>query len=554
MSMDRGYVPDRVGVQVLCQDMNDESNARRSLPKGICLFLGLCLGLSLACNFPAATSLPEGLTGAQLRQTMEALRVTLTPQPPLSQTPPTASQPSTPLFAGLETSTPGAPQDVGVPPSTPVDGQPVRTYIAQSGDTLSAVARRFEVEPDEISSPQPLPSEGYLTPGQTVSFPDPWGPVRFPGALLPDGEVIYSPSAGEFDVSAFVKAIGGFLQAYGEEVDGEWQTGAEIVERVALETSTNPRLLLSILEYRSGWLLSPPEAEVETAHPIGFNVAGYQGLYKELLLSANHLNIGYYDWRVGALSFITFRDRSQLRLSPALNPGSIALQNLFSKLYDQPDWVEALYGRDNFVQRHQIIFGDPWERAAPHAPLLTPTLSQPTLELPFAPGSRWSFTGGPHRTLTRGSPLGALDFAPTSGEPVCAVSSAWVTASAPGRVTRSDSQGVAIDLDGDGNEGTGWVLFYLHLASVDRLPAGAVVATDDRIGHPSCEGGNTTGTHVHIARKYNGEWLAADGPVPFILSGWRARAGDRLYEGYLTRDGQEVWANPGGSRTSIIIR
>ena len=38
------------------------------------------------------------------------------------------------------------------------------------------------------------------------------------------------------------------------------------------------------------------------------------------------------------------------------------------------------------------------------------------------------------------------------------------------------------------------------------------------------EGGHVTGTHVHIARKYNGEWIPADG-LAFNLEGWVAHDG-----------------------------
>jgi hypothetical protein len=113
---------------------------------------------------------------------------------------------------------------------------------------------------------------------------------------------------------------------------------------------------------------------------------------------------------------------------------------------------------------------------------------------------------------------------------------------------------VVIDLDGDGFEQTGWVMFYLHIATSERIPVGVSVETDDPIGHPSCEGGSATGSHVHIARKFNGEWIAADGPLPFVLSGWKAAAGSRVYQGTLTKGDEVVFASPGGSRSSIIER
>jgi hypothetical protein len=83
---------------------------------------------------------------------------------------------------------------------------------------------------------------------------------------------------------------------------------------------------------------------------------------------------------------------------------------------------------------------------------------------------------------------------------------------------------------------------------------GARLEADARIGHPSCEGGQTTGTHVHISRKYNGEWLAADGPVPFVLSGWQAVAGERIYTGQMVKGGQVVTADPSGRSGSTIQR
>jgi hypothetical protein len=42
--------------------------------------------------------------------------------------------------------------------------------------------------------------------------------------------------------------------------------------------------------------------------------------------------------------------------------------------------------------------------------------------------------------------------------------------------------------------------------------------------------------------------------VPFTLSGWRVANGSRYYEGYLIKGDEMVAANPGGSRSSIIVR
>jgi len=241
-------------------------------------------------------------------------------------------------------------------------------------------------------------------------------------------------------------------------------------------------------------------------------------------------------------------------VDPELNAGSAALQVLFSRLENRAAWQAALLSPGEFLDLYRSMFGDPTVLAAGAEPVVPAGLSQPVLELPFAPGERWSFTGGPHRSWNAGSPRGALDFSPANGEPACLASTAWVTASAAGRVVRSSDEVVAVDLDGDGFEGTGWVLVYLHIPERERVPAGEWVEVDERIGHPSCEGGSSTGTHVHLARKYNGEWIPAEGGLPFVLSGWEVHGGIKSFEGYLVKGDQVITANPGGSRISIIVR
>jgi len=63
------------------------------------------------------------------------------------------------------------------------------------------------------------------------------------------------------------------------------------------------------------------------------------------------------------------------------------------------------------------------------------------------------------------------------------------------------------------------------------------VAPRDRLGHPGCEGGVSNGTHLHLARTYNGRWISADGEIPFNLSGWISGGEGYEYNGWLLRDG-----------------
>ena len=119
-------------------------------------------------------------------------------------------------------------------------------------------------------------------------------------------------------------------------------------------------------------------------------------------------------------------------------------------------------------------------------------------------------------------------------------------------VARSETGMVVLDLDGDGDERTGWDVFYLHIGSDGRVPAGVHLKQGDPIGHPSCEGGESTGTHVHLARKYNGEWMPASGTLGFNLEGWVANSSGEAYKGYLQRYGSTITACECSNQASFI--
>ena len=428
-------------------------------------------------------------------------------------------------------------------------------YTTQHGDSLPALAARFDVSIDAIESIESLPKEGYLPIGIQLRIPDNLEEtLLFNDPLLPDSEVIFGPSVGDFNTIDFAQAAGGYLTSYSEFINGVELSGPEIIHKVAIETSTNPRLLLALLEYQSNWVFDSPPNAYNDIYPIGFGALDDTGLYRELLIASKVLAQGFYGWRDGTWLELTFFGGQKARLSPTLNAGSVALMNFFSTLYYPDWWEDQLLGETSFPVLYERLFGNSWARANTVEPYLLETLTQPELNLPFSIGERWSFTGGPHSCWQTGTPWGAIDFAPITGEPRCVPSVRWATAAAPGLVVRSDNSVVALDLDGDGDEGTGWVLIYQHMAKEGRVSAGTWLNQDDPVGHPSCEGGQATGTHLHFTRKFNGEWVGVGGPMPMNLSGWQVIGGERRYQGTLIKEDQIVTAQPNGMSGSTIIR
>ena len=457
------------------------------------------------------------------------------------------------------TATPAAPEPVVSPtfPSTPTADATQESgtivYRAQSGDTLRNLAIRFGVVPSDIVSPEgPIDDEtALINIDSLLLVPRRLGATGPSDRLIPDSEFVDSPNAADFDPNSVAVRQGGFLLRYQEVVGGLWHSGPEIVSLAARDNSVNPRLLMALLEYEAHWVTNPTRPEGDAfKYPLGHDDPTAIGLYRQLSWLANELGTGYYGWRAGSLTELRLADGTNVRLAPELNAGTVALQYYFGLRHGESAWRQAL-SPSGFLDTYDRLFGDPW---AFYHPLYEPGLQQPTMILPFTPGTKWAFTGGPHGAWEREAAWAALDFAPQSVLPGCVPSTEWATAAAAGLVTRSGNGLVVLDLDGDGREQTGWVLLYLHIADEDRVPAGTLVEQGDRIGHPSCLGGIATGSHIHLVRKYNGEWILADGPLPFILSGWTAHGGSKAYQGSLTRGDQTVLACPCATSETLISR
>jgi murein DD-endopeptidase MepM/ murein hydrolase activator NlpD len=422
---------------------------------------------------------------------------------------------------------------------------------------MPALSAHFGVAPEEISAQSPLPPSALIDPGTLLVIPDRLGETTPAVRTMPDSEVVYSATALDFDTATYADEMGGHLSSYRDYLMSTGSiTGAEAVEKIAIENSVNPRLLLALIEYESQWVSGEPDNLAKEDYPLGNVNYYYKGLFRQLMWGVQALAEGYYGWRSGTLTELTFADGRTIRIQPELNAGTVALQYYFRQRYngDYDQWARAVDPNVGFPALYQNMFGDPWQRAATVDPLFPVGMANLQLALPFIPGQVWAFTGGPHSAWELQGAQAALDFAPSSDATGCLESPQWIVAPAPGLVTRSGPGVVVLDLDGDGYEQTGWVLLFLHVATQSRVQAGKFLSQDDLIGHPSCEGGIATGTHLHFARKYNGEWVLAEGPLPFDLDGWISHSGERPYKGSLTRGDQIIEACTCGSFETHIVR
>ncbi len=487
----------------------------RALWLSLVLFLGMLVARSLAWAAADKTA-------------AEPIVATATPYPTLS------------LPAGRPTPTP-IPQRAALPQGTLVP------YTVQPGDTIRAIAAHFHTKVAAIRAANPDLSlgPGTLPPGLVLQIPyyylPTWGSAF---KILPDPLFVYSPAVPDLDLEAFVAQYPGWLKDYRGYAADQERSGVNMVEHVARNYSLNPLLLLALLEYQAGALSQP---EPPPGPLLGFAGYEHRGLYLQLSTAANLLNHGYYAWRLGRVEPFTLQDGTEVWPDPWLNAASVALQRYFAQQLPAHVYRQAI-SPQGFYRTYAVLFGDPWHPApAAHIP---GGLTQPRLLLPIPDNRAWSYSGGPHPAWGNALlPWSAIDLAPPDVRG-CTVSRQWAVAEADGLVVRSEEGILVLDLDGDGDERTGWVLFHLHLS--DRLPAGTWVRAGDPIGRPSCEGGHATGSHVHFARKYNGEWMPPDGPVPWLMEGWQVLPGPEPYTGWLRRDGQYVRACECGSPDTMV--
>ncbi len=441
-----------------------------------------------------------------------------------------------------------------LPTRPPYDPGQLVDYVAQDGDNLIALATRFNTTISEIlraNADLHIPDDvTTLPPGLPMHIPiyyrSYWGSAY---QILPDSDFINGPAQVRFDTQAFVDQQPGWFKNYREYASGKQRTGAGLVDLVATNFSISPRLLLTLLEFQAG-ALSQPELNTDAAtYALGYENQYHRGVYLQLVWAANALNNSYYAWRAGKLIEFDRPDRRIYRPDPWQNAASVALQMFFNVARPMSDFDSAI-GPEGFARTYTKLFGDPWLSITPHMP---GSLLQPDLRLPTQPGEVWSLTGGPHTGWGQGEPWAALDFAPGLETHGCVATSAWALALADGVVARSEKGVVVLDLDGDGDERTGWVIFYLHLATNGRAQQGQQLKAGQPVGHPSCEGGESTGTHVHVARKYNGEWIAAAGALPFVMEGWVPSDGPAPYEGTLARLGYFIYACTCSDAGSAVV-
>jgi LasA protease len=350
--------------------------------------------------------------------------------------------------------------------------------------------------------------------------------------LISDGQFVYGPNAEGFDLQQFLLERGSPLAPY-------WQD----IEAAARYTSVNPKVLLTLLEVRDGWVTAAPELEPEAIRErierTAFQLAipFYEHLYRWGSRAGKHSAVPK------APPTLQFEEGEAYSLDRALSSGTYALASALAEGLSLENWQAQVAPKSGgFAQTFSALFPDTDPLDASNSinpPSLPP---EDFFQLPFPLGADWQFNG-PHSWCGGDScyneppDRSSMDFS-TNWKRGAPWPDHYTVASHGGegriRVPYSGRSPCWYEVD----HGDGWKTSYYHLRYLGDPGTEGAVTRNQRlgaIGEEVCNGGFADGAHVHFTLWYNGAYYDLDG---IKLSGWEVQSGPEPYTtGTLEREG-----------------
>jgi LasA protease len=278
---------------------------------------------------------------------------------------------------------------------------------------------------------------------------------------------------------------------------------AEVISHVAGQRRVSPRALIALMEQQSQAVSNPA---FSVSEPLG-DLSRASGLAEQLQDVSARIK--------------STADRAGLRVNVDAPDGGISTVIPAQALREMGEVYQRLFP------------GVVAEESPP-----TQAASSPiAMQFPFPVGQSWYF-GGAHADDGSGFPLSSLDFS-YKWEDWGDTIGSHVVASAGGKVKRHSSCFVEVIHSG------GWSTGYYHLGGLS-VQNGQTIKANDKIGKYAktkaqalCDGGDSTGPHLHWSLYNSGEEVSLSGVV---LSGWQIHPGTSNYDEncnrmYLIKDG-----------------
>ncbi len=315
---------------------------------------------------------------------------------------------------------------------------------------------------------------------------------------------------------------------------------AEIISHWSGYSSISPKIIITIIEHQTGLLTNFDASSLEK--PLG-KLSTQNGFSNQVKDVAIRIADSYYQSRNN--STVTVESIMQNILS--LNTGEMrkspkSFETTYFTLF--PGEVERSVGQSG-------IQADEGPQQIPPDNLL---------QLPYPVGESWRF-GGSHVSSGSGiHPQASLDFFTGSGGWGSNTSPYWVSSATAGTAIRHSSCSVEVI-----HPLAEWSTSYYHLDNVQVTTNQSVAINTPLANYANteaqalCNGGSSTGPHLHFSLKQNGAYYHLDGVK---LSGYSVHTGRYSYDTdcnhfWIDDDGSKICAwnnlyNPGVSSTPSV--
>jgi hypothetical protein len=137
-------------------------------------------------------------------------------------------------------------------------------------------------------------------------------------------------------------------------------------------------------------------------------------------------------------------------------------------MLDKDQYFTATHG-EGLQKTYTDLFGDPWADTTTHIP---GSLQQPAFRLPFLPGKACAYTGVRTQAWGSSQPYAAIDFCPAQCGRRLLTHRRMGHRHGRRHHCAHRYRRAVLDLDGDQDERTGWVIIYLHLSTKTIPPVG----------------------------------------------------------------------------------
>jgi hypothetical protein len=344
--------------------------------------------------------------------------------------------------------------------------------------------------------------------------------------LIADGQFVWGPNVGDFEIRGYLESINSALTPYSDDIE-IW----------ARYSTVNPMVLLTVLELQHGYVNSltddhPPEKIRNTIENTSMDlaVAFYEHLHT---WGTRRSTEGLKDPN----PVVVFADGTTAQLSTDHSSGSFAIAATLAKSTDVITWLEqiSIQSSEGFTSVFGALFPetDLLDNSNDINPPILPAAD--LFQFPFPLGATWYFNG-PHSWAGDDTPpFSSMDFY-TGGGTCDSPPNTYTVAAQSGTAIRPYGYDCWLEID----HVDGWTTSYYHLQNMID-PQGETINRNASLGTIACEvcaGGWASGPHVHWTLKYNGAYVSLEG---VRVSGWTIHVGPEPYDtGYIERDGQTL--------------